>query len=84
LSAERLQLLTLLLTFALLSNIPLGFLRARSRRFSFRWYLFIHLSIPFIIILRSLFDFDWRLIPGTLLSAACGQLIGSGLKRKYP
>jgi hypothetical protein len=82
LSSERIFLLTLLFAFALLSNIPLGILRAKCQKFSFFWYLSIHLSIPFIITLRTLLDFNWRWIPGTLICAVFGQFIGSSLKRR--
>lgn len=73
--------ITLLLLFGLLSNIPLGYLREGTRKRSPLWFLYIHLSIPFIIALRLYFDFDWHIIPFTIGSAVIGQLMG-GLLRK--
>jgi len=71
-----------ILGFALLSNIPLGYLREGAPRFSLRWFVFIHLSIPFIIGLRIANDVSWRAIPFTLALALAGQIIGSRARRR--
>ena len=73
--------LTLLLLFALLSNIPLGYLREGTVRYSWRWFLYIHLSIPFIVALRLVLGIGWRIIPLTLGCAVAGQVAGSRLRR---
>ncbi len=74
--------LTGLLIFALGSNLPLGYLRETSRRFSLRWFVLIHLSIPLIIALRTALDFNWEIIPLTLACAVAGQIIGSRIRRR--
>ncbi len=71
-----------LLAFALLSNVPLGYLRMGSPRFSLRWFIYIHLSIPFIIILRVVNDISWQIIPITFGLAIAGQMIGSRIYRQ--
>lgn len=71
-----------ILGFALLSNIPLGYLREGSRRFSLRWFVFIHLSIPFIIALRVVNGVSWRVIPLTLGLALAGQWLGGRARRR--
>ena len=71
-----------ILCFALFSNIPLGYLREGSPRFSVRWFVYIHLSIPFIIGLRIANDVSWRAIPFTFGLAVAGQLIGSRTARR--
>jgi hypothetical protein len=71
-----------LLSFALSANIPLGYLREAARRYSPRWFLLIHLSIPFIIVLRITLGFDWTFIPLTLLCAVAGQVIGGRIRRR--
>ena len=71
-----------ILCFALFSNIPLGYLREGVPRFSVRWFVYIHLSIPFIIGLRIANDVSWRAIPFTLGMAVAGQLIGSRSARR--
>lgn len=74
--------LTILLLFALLSNIPLGYLREGVPKRSARWFVYIHLSIPFIILLRTQLGFDWHIIPATIGCAIVGQLLGGYLKRR--
>ena len=71
-----------ILGFALLSNIPLGYLREGARRFSLRWFVFIHLSIPFIIALRVVNGVSWRVIPLTLGLALVGQWLGGRARRR--
>lgn len=71
-----------LLVFAFSSNIPLGYLRESSRKYSLRWLVLIHLSIPFIILLRITLGFSWQVIPFTLACAIAGQLTGGQLKRR--
>ncbi len=71
-----------LLLFAFFSNIPLGYLRESARRYSLRWFLFIHLSIPFIVGLRLANDISWRAIPLTLALAAVGQWLGGRAHRR--
>lgn len=70
-----------LLIFAFSSNVPLGYLRESSRKFSFRWFALIHLSIPLIILLRVSLGFSWEIIPLTLGCAVAGQVVGGRLKR---
>ena len=71
-----------ILGFALLSNIPLGYLREGSRRYSLRWFVLIHLSIPFIIALRVVNGVSWRVIPLTIGLAVAGQILGSRARRR--
>ena len=68
-----------LLAFALLSNIPLGYLRAGARKRSLAWFVYIHASIPFIIMMRTVFGFGWEFNPLTLVCAIIGQLLGGRL-----
>ena len=71
-----------LLVFSFGVNLPLGYLREASRKFSLRWFVLVHLSIPFIIVLRLMLGFDWRIIPLTLACAVGGQLIGGRIRRR--
>jgi len=71
-----------LLLFALAINLPLGFLREGSRRYSVRWFVYIHLSIPLIIALRIWEGFGWKVIPLTLGCAVLGQILGGRLRRR--
>ncbi len=78
---RALQLIALLI-FALGSNLPLGYLRENCQKFSLRWFVLIHLSIPFIIMLRLLLGFNWTVIPFTLACAVAGQVAGSRIRRR--
>jgi len=81
---DRVLQLTGLLAFALGSNLPLGYLRETSRKFSVRWFVLIHISIPFIIALRLALDFGWKVIPFTLAGAVIGQVVGARIRRRQP
>ena len=74
--------MTLLVAAAFLANVPLGYLREGTRKFSFKWFLFIHLSIPFIIIFRVGMGISFWFIPLSLGSAVAGQIAGGRFKRK--
>jgi hypothetical protein len=63
-------------------NIPLGYFRQAVVKFSFAWYFYVHISIPFIIYLRIKAGFSWRLIPLTLAGAVLGQIIGGRIRQK--
>ena len=71
-----------LLLFALFSNIPLGYLRMGSRKYSVRWFVYIHLSVPFIIGLRIANNISWQMVPFSIALAVAGQMIGSRLYRR--
>ena len=71
-----------LLAFAILSNIPLGYLRQGSPKYSVRWFVLIHLSVPFIIGLRIANNIHWHVIPVSIALAVAGQMIGSRLYRR--
>lgn len=71
-----------ILCVAFFSNIPLGYLRMGSPRFSVRWFVFIHLSIPFIVGLRLANGISWRAVPFTIALAVAGQMIGSRIYRR--
>ncbi len=71
-----------LLMFAFLTNLPLGFLRESTAKYSLRWFVYIHLSIPFIIVLRLREGFSWEVIPLTIVCAVFGQVLGGRIRRR--
>ncbi|MEJ2520269.1 MAG: hypothetical protein P8Y91_08000 [Desulfuromonadales bacterium] len=71
-----------LLGFAFFSNIPLGFLRMGSPRYSLRWFVYIHLSVPFIIALRIVNGISWHMIPFSIALDVAGQMVGSRIYRR--
>jgi hypothetical protein len=70
----------LIMLLALGLNVPLGYLRSRTRKFSARWFLFVHLSIPIIIVVRVLSHTDFRFIPLFILAAVAGQYLGGKIE----
>ncbi len=68
--------------FALVINIPLGMWRETTVKFSWKWFVAIHASIPLIIYFRYLFDISGWWIVVNIVLAVIGQTIGSRLQRK--
>lgn len=64
-----------------LLNLPFGALRGREKTYSLKWFLYIHLPIPLIILLRIYSDIGFALYTYPILIAAffTGQAVG----RKY-
>jgi len=71
-----------LLALALLVNIPLGYLREASQKFSVRWFVYVHLSIPLLVALRLLVGLGWGFVPLSIASAVAGQVIGGRINRR--
>jgi hypothetical protein len=69
--------IVILTAVALTANLPLGYMRAPCKKFSFKWFLYIHLSIPFLFLLRRHFSLSISIIPVTITFAVLGQIIGA-------
>lgn len=63
-----------------LLNLPFGYLRQKTTRFSFKWFLYIHLPIPLIFLARVLSNLDFRYIPLFVFAALMGQILGGKLE----
>ncbi len=74
--------LIILLSIAFASNLPLGYLRENAPKYSLRWIIYIHASIPLLVVVRQLYGFSWHWIPVTLACAAGGQILGGWMCRK--
>lgn len=72
-------MLVIVTLFALIINLPLGYIRRQCEKFSFGWYFYIHISIPIVIYIRVKAGFSWKFIPLTLAGAVAGQLLGGML-----
>ena len=68
------------LVFAFLINLPFGWLRRKEKKFSFKWFLYIHLPIPLIVALRIWLKINPWLIPLVIAAAVAGQAVGARLK----
>lgn len=67
----------LLVIAAFILNLPFGYFRAPTKKFSFKWFLYIHLPIPFIYLLRTYADMSYRVIPLLVIGAIAGQVFGA-------
>lgn len=65
-------------------NIPFGYWRANTKKFSFQWFLSIHLPIPFIIVLRIFSGIGFKFITYPVLIGAffSGQIFGKFIYTK--
>jgi hypothetical protein len=66
-----------------LLNIPFGYWRAHARRFSWQWFMSIHLPIPAVIAFRIFAGLGWRFVTFPVLIGAffIGQAAGAGMQR---
>jgi len=71
-----------LVILALVISIPCGYIRQNYAKYSFMWFMLIHLPIPFIVLLRVKAGLDWRFIPFTLAGSIAGQILGGALSRR--
>ena len=71
-----------LILLAIVISIPCGYLRQNYKKYSFMWFLLIHLPIPFIILLRVKAGLGWQYIPLTLGGSVAGQVIGGIVSRR--
>jgi hypothetical protein len=69
----------ILTILAFIINLPFGYLRKKSKKYSFKWFLCIHMPVPVIVLVRILFHIDFRFIPLFILAAISGQYLGGGL-----
>lgn len=76
--------LALLSGLVLLVNLPFGYWRRHSKRFSLQWFLAIHLPVALMIALRILGGVGWHIVPHAVLVGAffAGQFLGGRLHAK--
>ena len=71
--------LEILILAVFLLNLPFGYARSGTARFSRRWLLAVHLPVPFVILMRIFSGFGWGVVPLLILADAAGQLLGGKL-----
>lgn len=77
---EKLGLIVGLFNLAFILNLPSGFLRGRSRRFTPQWFIYLHLPVPFIFLARIFSHIEIIYIPLFVLSSILGQIIGNKIR----
>lgn len=77
-------LITCIATF--LVNLPFGYMRGAFRKLSFWWFVFIHLPVPLIIMIRKFHDLKltWGLAPFLVGSFFLGQFVGRKIYKLIP
>jgi hypothetical protein len=73
---------TLFCLIALGLNLPFGYLRAGERKRSPKWFLYIHIPIPFVILMRYTMSLSYKYIPLSLAASVIGQLIGGRMRKE--
>ena len=71
-----------LVVLAFVISVPCGFLRQNYKKYSFMWFLLIHIPIPFIVLLRIKAGLGWQVIPLTLGGSVAGQIVGGIVSRR--
>jgi len=67
----------------LVLNLPFGFWRAGTRKFTLPWFLAVHVPVPLAVGLRFAVGLGWRLatLPVFVGAFFAGQFLGGRLRR---
>ena len=71
-----------LMIVVFLINLPFGYIRSRSAKFSKQWMMAIHIPVPFVFLLRIFSGLNWTAIPLLVLSDIAGQIAGGKLRKR--
>lgn len=63
-------------------TLPFGAYRAFTRRLGWRWFVAIHLPIPFVFLVRYEAGLSWAFLPFTCTAFAAGQFAGAWIGRR--
>ena len=63
-------------------NLPFGYWRANTKKFSLQWFLAIHIPVPAVIVLRFFSGLGWHFITFPIFIGAffLGQILGGRLR----
>ncbi len=77
---EYIGLLTGLGVMSFLINLSAGYMRGRTRKYSMKWFFYIHFPVPFIAMARIFSHVEIKFIPLFVLLSIAGQIMGSRLR----
>ena len=77
--SSKLNIVLGISAMALVLNLIFGYFRGKQKKFSFKWFLYIHLPIPLVVFARLYSHLDYRYIPIFLFVSIVGQVIGARL-----
>ena len=66
-------------------NIPFGYWRAKVEKFSWQWFVAIHVPIPFVVLIRFGFNLGFQLYtyPVMIVAFFGGQFFGKKLNNIF-
>ena len=70
-----------LMLIVFLINLPFGYMRSNTKKFSRQWMMAVHILVPFVFLLRILSGFSWTAVPLLILSDIAGQVAGGKLRK---
>ncbi|MBI5198344.1 MAG: hypothetical protein HZA19_07025 [Nitrospirae bacterium] len=68
---------------AFLLNFPFGVLRAGTKTFSFKWFVYIHLPVFVVIPIRMGVGLSYWAIPVLVACSVLGQVAGGRIGRRF-
>ncbi|KJR42405.1 hypothetical protein MCHI_001696 [Candidatus Magnetoovum chiemensis] len=72
----------IIMIFALVLNLPFGYLRSRHPKRSAMWFLYIHIPIPFVVLMRYVTSISMNFMPLSLAASIVGQYVGGKIYQK--
>lgn len=69
-------MIVLLALFTFIVNLPMGIWRVQVKKFSWQWFLAIHLTIPLIYFMRTEAGISYGYVPLFIVVAIIGQIAG--------
>lgn len=76
----KIALITGFFSLTFMLNLPFGYARAKTKRYSLRWFLYIHIPIAVIFIARTFAHVEIKYIPILAVAAIAGQILGGKLE----
>lgn len=76
------KFLLLLNLVAFTLNLPFGYLRSKSEKYSLKWFTYLHLPIPVLVLLRLYWGINIKFAPLLLVTSVLGQISGAKIKNK--
>jgi hypothetical protein len=61
-------------------NIPFGYWRGNTQKFTLDWILAVHTTVPFIVLMRWEFGYGLVILPISVIAFFSGQLLGAKLR----
>lgn len=77
---SKFYIILLIFFLAFLINLPFGYARSKSKKYSVRWFLYIHIPIPLIIFFRIISHVEYKFVPLFVIASITGQIIGSKIE----